>query len=77
MPDEQINARGYTRTQCQNGGRARAKTAKRHPVYKIFLPDVLLWDDLFPSTYEHGKAGGKARAGSPRDSKGRYIKSPS
>jgi hypothetical protein len=60
---------------CHVGGVIRAKTAKRHPVYKIFLPDVMLWDELFPSTYEHGKAGGQARAiKATRDSKGRFAK---
>ena len=73
--DESPNAKGYTSTQCHNGGIARAKTAKRHPVYKIFLPDAMLFDNLFPSTYEHGRAGGKARAiKATRDSKGRFIK---
>lgn len=72
---DEPNAKGYTMTQCYLGGIARAKTAKRHPVYKIFLPDVMLFDELFPSTYEHGKAGGKARVQqAKRDSNGRFIK---
>lgn len=66
----------YTKTQCQHGGIARSKTAKRHPVYKIFLPDNMLTDNLFPSTYQHGKAGGYARAQqAKRDSHGRFTKS--
>lgn len=73
--NEQPNAKGYTLTQCHLGGVARARTAKRHPVYKIFLPDVMLWDNLFPSTYQHGVAGGKARSiKAKRDNRGRFIK---
>jgi hypothetical protein len=35
----------------------------------------MLWDELFPSTYEHGRAGGKARAiKAKRNNKGRFIK---
>jgi hypothetical protein len=72
---EQPNAKGYTPTQCYLGGIARAKTAKRHPAYGIFLPDVLLFDNLFPSTYQHGKAGGKARTiKALRDKNGRFVK---
>ena len=74
MPKE-TNAKGYTLTQCHLGGMARSKTAKRHPVYKIFLPDVLLFDSLFPSTYEHGKAGGRARViKAKRNKKGQFAK---
>lgn len=75
MLADQPNAKGYTITQCQNGGRARAATAKRHPSYGIFLPDVMLFDNLYPSGYEHGKAGGRARASkAKRDNKGRFTK---
>lgn len=68
------NSKGYTKTQCKNGGIARAHTAIRHPVYKIFLPDNMLTDNLFPSMYRHGVAGGKARANGKRDNKGRFTK---
>ena len=44
-------------------------------MYKIFLPDVMLFDELYPSTYEHGKAGGKVRViKAKRDNKGRFTK---
>lgn len=75
--NDAVNAKGYTKTQCRAGGKARYKTARIHPVYKIFLPNVPLFEDedLFPSTYEHGRAGGQARASKAlRDSKGRFIK---
>lgn len=75
MNPDQPNAKGYTMTQCQNGGRVRAATAKRHPSYGIFLPNVMLFDNLYPSTYQHGREGGKARAiKARRDCKGRFIK---
>jgi hypothetical protein len=75
MLDDMPNAKGYTLTQCHNGGKKRAATAKRHPAYGIFLPDVLLFDNLFPSTYQHGKAGGKARTiKALRDKNGRFVK---
>ena len=75
MYDDPVNSKGYTVTQCQAGGRARARSAKRHPAYGIFLPDTMLFDNLYPSTYQHGKAGGQARAiKAARDDKGRYIK---
>lgn len=61
-------------TRCQNGGRVRAKTAKRHPAYGIFLPDVMLWDNLFPSTYQHGRAGGLKRAQTGKKINGKYVK---
>lgn len=74
--NEQPNAKGYTLTQCQAGGRARARTAKRHPFYGIFLPDVDLWNGqvLCPSTYQHGKAGGKARAMKAKRINGKFAK---
>jgi len=73
--DEFPNAKGYTLTQCHLGGVARAKTAGRHPAYGIFLPNVMLWDNLYPSTYQHGIAGGKARAiKATRDTRGRFTK---
>lgn len=50
----------YTAQQCVNGGRKRASTAKRHPAYGIFLPNVELFDNPFPTTYRHGQAGGRA-----------------
>jgi hypothetical protein len=75
--DEHPNKAGYTVTQCQAGGRARYKTARIHPVYKIFLPNVPLFEDdnLFPSCYRHGQAGGQARIkAATRDNKGRFTK---
>ena len=66
----------YTHEQCINGGRKRASTAKRHPVYKIFLPDNDLWNGeiMFPSTYRHGEAGGKARARTAKRCNGKFAK---
>ena len=76
MNNDQPNAKGYTMTQCQAGGRARAKTARRHPAYGIFLPNVMLFEDiLFPTCYQHGKEGGRARASkAKRDQAGRFVK---
>lgn len=74
MNDEPKNTKGYTKTQCQNGGRVRAMTAKRHPAYGIFLPDNMPFDNLFPSTYRHGVAGGKARAEKANRINGRFAK---
>jgi hypothetical protein len=76
MPEKQ-NARGYTLTQCHIGGKRRAATARRHPAYGIFLPNVPIFEDdnLFPTCYQHGRDGGKARAlKALRDSKGKFIK---
>lgn len=66
----------YTDEQRKAGGRARARTAKRHPAYGIFLPNVMLFDDvLFPDCYHHGQAGGQARAiKALRDNKGKFTK---
>lgn len=50
----------YTTQQCVIGGRKRAATAKRHPAYGIFLPDVEILDIMYPTTYKHGQAGGRA-----------------
>ena len=75
--DEQPNAKGYTISQCKAGGRARYRTARIHPVYKILLPNAPLFDDenLFPSCYHHGVAGGKARAiKAKRNKKGQFTK---
>lgn len=75
--DDQPNKAGYTLTQCHLGGKARAATARRHPAYGIFLPNVPLFEDdnLFPTCYQHGREGGKARAmKAHRDSNGRFVK---
>jgi len=70
-----MNPNNYTLTQRRNGGLARSRTGIRHPVYKIFLPDDMLLDNLFPSTYRHGQAGGRANVvKAHRDKNGRFIK---
>lgn len=74
MNQDQPNAKGYTLTQCSAGGKARARTAKRHPLYGIFLPNVMVWDILCPSTYQHGRAGGKARAQQAKRINGKFTK---
>jgi hypothetical protein len=75
MLEEDMDTAHIKNNRCHNGGKVRSATAKRHPAYGIFLPDVMLWDNLFPSTYNHGVAGGKARMiKATRDNKGRFIK---
>jgi hypothetical protein len=76
MDNDQPNKAGYTLTQCYIGGKARAATARRHPAYGIFLPNVMLFEDiLFPTCYRHGQAGGQARIkAASRDNKGRFIR---
>lgn len=74
--NEQPNAKGYTRTQCRNGGLARARNGRKHPTYKIYLPEVDLFEGeiMFPSTYIHGQAGGRANASSCVRDNGRFAR---
>lgn len=65
----------YTHSQRINGGKKRAATAKRHPIYGIFLPNVEFLDILCPADYIHGRAGGLKRSQTAKRSNGRFTKS--
>ncbi len=54
---ETFHAR-YTQTQCQNGGKKRAQTAKRNHLGLMCKNDGTL---TLPTDYVHGRAGGLAR----------------
>lgn len=58
----------YTKTQCQNGGRKRAATAKRDR-YGRMLPN----NGGLSEPLRHGQAGGQARViKALRDERGRF-----
>lgn len=61
---------GYTLEQRKAGGRTRARTGLKHPVYKIYVRDTV----SLPEDYVHGRAGGQARTKAPRDKNGRFTK---
>jgi hypothetical protein len=70
---DSVSHGGYTLEQAKAGGRKRAATGKKHPVYKFYLPEN---DTVsLPIDYRHGQAGGFARIkAASRDNKGRFIK---
>jgi hypothetical protein len=71
---DSVSHGGYTLEQAKAGGRKRAATGKKHPVYKFYLPENVDTVSLSPD-YKHGVAGGQARIkAATRDNKGRFTK---